>query len=594
MFEFYLKYGEKEGLEDHYQSSNPFYEHKSFKKFNYNFEDFHMIALSHQDEDKFVYQDDDVFIAIKGYVFFRYEFKELGLEALSPKRLLNLIKSETDFYKKIKGNFNIIYYKKTSGTLRVYNDHFALLPLYYSKINNALYLTNNLNHYKYIGLPVNPVVLLEQLVFDYPISNDTILRGVKCMKSGDFIEAKGEEQSVKNHSRLSELVFQEDLHRFDVHEFSDILNFGTSQKASLTDDRRVELDGGISSRVLVSSFLKKNLPFSAYSSGKAGGEETKIPYALSKEVGFEYHAVYQDEEYDKNLGQNIIQSLFHSDGQLGIDGAKHVFESSLLSKEVKYTYTADTIRELLLPIDFNNDLINKNYISVIYDKQEFNMNLLISNLGVLPIINQALIDNNQIPFFEKVQEKKIEIAGKGIGEEGFLFYIYDILKLIFKRTVGVKMHSQRFYLEQIPLFFDLDILQYLIRSQFNALYKEGLKEGIWKKAKPYQILAQILHMNENDLNKSACDQGFIPYNLLNVLKRPIVKSQLVKGGNPFVRKSDLKEAESFFEIVKGLELSSSKYFKVEAIQEYLENYKASTANKAINKSIESYLWINVL
>jgi asparagine synthetase B (glutamine-hydrolysing) len=596
MFEFYLKYGSTESIVDHYNADNPFYEDKEYEKSVFHLDEFQMIALSHGQKDQYVFENEEVFLAIQGYVFFRHDFMGISSQKLSPERVYNLIKSDKEYFKKIKGNFTVIFYNKANKQLKVVTDHFALFPTYYGKINDEIYVTSNLNHFKFFSLPVDTVVVLEQLLFGFPILKETIYRGVKMMPSGSLMEMKEEEHSIKNLARLSELVFKEDLHRFDLQDFLNILNFSVSQKASLADNHAIKLTGDLDSRVMLSAFNKKNISAKSYSFGQAGSLETKIPFAISKETGIDYKAFYLEDDYNNEFSKNAFDTIYFSDGTLGAEAVKYYYEAKVLSSESKFLFKGEMGKEFFLPLPMDNELMNDDYIRLIYNKEDFNLNQLFEEKGISSYVNQALVDNNMIIFYDKVQEKKKEVVGKKLGEEGFLFYIYDLLKLIFRRSYGNQYHSQRFHMHNIPVFFDIDVVQYLVRSQHNANYRDGLKADAWKQVKPYQLYAQIFQHNDADLNRVMVDQGFIPQNLLNIFKRPIVKNQIVKSKkakeevDPVLKKS----ASYFYKTLNDFELVNSKFFNQDAIKTYLEEYQADHYRKDINKVISLYTWLDVL
>ena len=151
-------------------------------------------------------------------------------------------------------------------------------------------------------------------------------------------------------------------------------------------------------------------------------------------------------------------------------------------------------------------------------------------------------------------------------------------------------------MHNIPVFFDIDVVQYLVRSQHNANYRDGLKADAWKQVKPYQLYAQIFQHNDADLNRVMVDQGFIPQNLLNILKRPIVKNQIVKNKKAREQVDPLLKisASYFYKTLNDFELVNSKFFNQDAIKTYLEEYQADHYRKDINKVISLYTWLDVL
>ena len=596
MFEFYLKYGNENQIVDHYNVDNPFYEGKKFIKTAFKYESLQIITLSHQAKESFTYENEEALIIVQGKVFFRQDFLGLSTESIPPEKLYNLMKSDKDYYRKIKGNFSIILYNKQSTLLKVITDQFALLPLYYGKINDEIYISNNLNHFKYFSLPIDSVVLLEQLVFGYPIAKESIYKGVKQVPEGTLLEMKGDAFSIKSLARLSELIFKEDLHRFDLQEFLNLFNTAVSQKASVAENKILHVRDDIHSRLVHSSFLRKNINARFMSFGKAGASNTAIPQAVAKQTNQEHQTIYLDENFEKQIPKLTFESIFFSDGQSGAEEVDHLYSTSNISNESSILFSSDMAKELLLPLTKINDLMHDDYIKIIYEKGEYNLNQIFEDRGISKFVSQELIDNNMILFFDKMQEKKKEVQGKKLGEEGFLYYLYDLFKIVFKRNYGTRFHSNRFYASTLPVFFDIDVMQYLIRSHHNEVYRNGLDEDAWKMVKPLQLYAQIFQLNEPSLNKVSVDKGYIPLNLLNVFKRPLIKNQLVKNSklSSYNPPKEQEWAVHFYTYLQEFDLSDSKYFKVDAIIEYIENYKPANYSKEVNNVINTYTWLSVL
>jgi len=596
LFDIIIKIGNNTAFKDPYKN-NVFYKDKKYEVFTKQVDSLNLIGLYRGNSDNCIFENNKTLILILGSVFFKKEFSKNTTKSLSPEKIYKLSENKSDFLEKIKGDFTIIIYNKEKRALKVINDHFALRPFYYGKLNGDLIIANNLNHYKSYNPSINEVCLLEKILFTYPINDETFFQNILFLNGGEILTCRNKNFSISKYFDLEDFVFNVKNKKFDHKKFTEIFNSSVLQKASLSKNIVASLTGGFDGRAVISTLLKENLNFSTYSFGRENGENTFIPQKIKKYLGINYEPIYLNDQYEKCYTIFAKEAIYFSDGLSFHERANYTYAFHELSKKTNHVITGLIAGEILRPIHLHTDYMNELYYRIFYLNEEFDINQYLKDAGLYSFIKNDFIERNKKKLKNIIERKHKDILNNKKKNNGFLYYYYDLINLGFRRFYGSEMHLERFYATTLTPFFDYDILSYILNTNYNTLFKNAFKDNPIYRWKGQKIYAEVYRNNFPELGKIAVDRGYRPEYLLNIFKRFLI---------PFIffkRKKKIKNSPSEFDSPKwsGIffnELQQQKFpttslfINTDEVMKYIKNYNSENYNKNFNRLLGLLYWIS--
>lgn len=593
----FVKVGKNEFL-DPYKEGHPFYADKKFKEVSFGDGHINFVGLHRYDDKRSHFENEKFFIAVIGEVYYKYQYAGSNEYNLSAEELFIEFKENPEWLNKVKGNFTIFIYDKDRKHLKVVNDQFALRPMYYTRLNGEVIISNNLNNFKSFSKSINEVVLLEQILFNYSLDNQTILTGVKYLDAGQIMDIRESKIDLSKYFRLSEIVFHGENEKFNIGKFQQLFNFSVLQKTGNKAPALTTLTGGLDGRSIVSTLMKEKRAFSSYSFGKKGGENTSIPLNISQKLNFKHKAIYLENDFEKEYAKYALEAIYFSDGLSLFEKSIFPFVMNQLSTISTKTLSGAIGGELLRPITEPHSFINNAYYDIIFKGNDIDFFTYFEEMGLLDYIEMAVIDNNKQELFERVNLKRKEMRGKKKEENGYLYALYDFIRLGFRRYYGSELHMERFYTENLLPFFDYDVLHYLLRSDYRTIHKDTFKKNIRKQWKSHRTYAQLFQLNCPELGKIEVDRGFFPEHVLHPLKQwnipfKIRKNKEVKKEAPPEITSDVW-SDILYKRLLEMDLKTSNLFNIEAIRTKMKEGSVEGYNQSFNHLLGIYTWIHLV
>ena len=196
-----------------------------------------------------------------------------------------------------KGNFYAIEVAKEY--ISVKSSSFSLLPIFYDKenkyIGSSIFYLSELfvsNEYTY-----NKKWELNQLLFNYQFSDDTIFKEVRLLSSFTTITIKNNHLyfnktvQIPDYINISPLPWKKSLSNIS-ELFIEIASKYIPDKNSA-----ISFTGGFDGRTLVSIAKFYNKEFSTYSYGLNSSDDVLIPFQNSKSLKIPYQLLLLDEPF---------------------------------------------------------------------------------------------------------------------------------------------------------------------------------------------------------------------------------------------------------------------------------------------------------
>jgi len=602
LIDFILKYGPKLELDD-LDLFKKIIINKKLESRKLRYEKFEISFKRFQDENEFDYYDSgESLVFIYGRVFPRFNSKFSDKAKITAEDISSITSNEI-IYKEFKGNFLIIKFHKRISKLEILTDQLGLLPIYYGIAKETLIVSSNLSLMKKFFSNINERVILEKLLFNYPITDETFFDGVKFLTGRKILSFnKSHNLKIIDLFSLENFIFNDRYRDFDQDEFIEIFNDSVLKRYnSISGIPYVSLTGGFDGRSIVSTLLKYNLDFKSYSFGKFGGENTQVPLSIAKKINIDYKPIYLEDDYLEKYSRFALSTVLASDGLSDFERANYQFAFNCLDDDTANAILTGLVGgEIFAPIKIGegNDAVSWNYYNLILNNNyvQKDQKIQLSN----KIENYLDIDTSL--FLKEINEiihLRREKLNKYYNEPfNYLKYFYDLIKFGFPRFYGAEIHTTRFLKSNLPPMYDLDILKYLLETKHKKNYKLAFQnENPILRLNNRKLQALIINKNYPPLARIPVDRSFSPHDLLHKYKLPIVAFKYLSrrkkvNNSPKEFTSDIWSNELYKDLLAG-NFKTSDLVNYNLLKKnYLNNYSSARYSKNINKIISLDLFLN--
>lgn len=598
MFEVFGKLGGTAPLSDPF-CDHPFYRGRAFTSTEVTHAGLHLFGLSYdgRQQQAAIHDGDAHLIVVVGKIYERLDVGDGRGRELTARDVSAACRNGADIYRRAKGDFTLLIFEKASQELRIINDHFALRPFYYGALDGVFYFGNNLNHFKALSLPINQIAVLEKILFTYPLDDSTYFKGVSCLGCGEEIRTNGNTVHQTRWFDPAALVFNDQREPFSVDRFTQIFNRSVLQRADATPRIVASLTGGFDGRAVVSALLKHNRHFFSYSFGKKGGENTEIPARIAHRLGFEHNAIYLDQDFEEHFFDYACEALYFSDGMSFISRANYPYALSHVANRTNTVLTGLIAGEILRPIHLRTDYMNEAYYRLLYGDEPASVWHWLRECGYDRLVEADFVEQNLPRLRGRIEAKRQELQRYRSADDGFLFYLYDLIGLGFRRYYGTEMHLERQYVHNTSPFYDFDVLNYLLRTDYKFIFKNAFKGHPLFRWKGQQIYAEIYRRNCAALGQIPVDRGYRPDHLTSPLRRLAIpflyhrrKKRLRRSPPEFTEE---KWAALFYRRLDSTTLPNSPVFDGPALRAAVVGGQVGTYDEKFNRLFSLYCWLEM-
>ncbi|MGK9477951.1 hypothetical protein ACSSV9_14165 [Melioribacter sp. OK-6-Me] len=552
-------------------------------------------SFSYQNE-RDTAEDENTFIGIYGSIYHPIHAIDKGqIDAPYLLEHLELLKNPT---KNLRGNYAILFYDKVNSKLSVINDPLGLKPVYYGTIGKIPYISSSLYFYKQFNLTINESGLLEKLIFDYNISNSTVFYGISSLDNGAILKLKNNTFEVKKYFSLFDFALRDDQRKFSLDELANIFNRVFLSRVWNQNQILISLTGGNDGRAVVSAASKFNIKFDTYSFGQKNGENTLIPEKIAQNLNFRHFSIYLHDQFENNYYQNALDTINLSDGNLIFEqqSTLYCFQHLPVSDYGNKVYTGLLAGEILGPIHLKHDYFNEDYFNIVYQNKNFDLDFFQKKSDFASLVEDKFIKKNYEKIYQSIKARRKFISTIKSSSKPHLYYYLDLIELGFRRFYGSQMHLIRYQAENIPVFYDLDILDYLLNTNFNFIFRNSFKSILyrWRGRFPQSY---ITLKNNPQLAALPLDRGYKPEQLLHPLKRYLIF--LAYYRRKFITKKKHPDFDSprwcknLLNVNFKDNLKLSPFFNIDNFKQYIIELNQNENHYSLekNKILSNYLFI---
>lgn len=597
MFDFLISCVNKdEGLEIEY--TNDYLNKENCIQKIYNDYNIRINTVTRLGDNNDYFEDENLIIMLYGKVFYRFNKEVNNYPRVQVSEFADFFPDNfKDMIKIFKGNFAVILYVKSSKEVIVIIDQLCILPIYLYHQGNSFVLSSNLNQFKKMNLGYNYSVILEKVLFEYPIGVRSYINNVNTLEQGNIYHISNYKVTKTNYSCLDNILFSKFYQQFKFKEFLDIFNQSVLVRATQTENNITTLTGGFDGRSVVSTLVKYGYPLSSFSFGKHGGENTSIPLLVQNQTGIDYKPYYLEKEYEEKYIRFADEVIYWSDGNSIFERANYLYVDSKVCKLNTQIITSLLGGEILSPVSIVADVVNNNYIDIIYNCQSYDLDVLLKDMGVYQYFNSEIINSSKNELVESIEQRRKSVQEKRLKPYGYLYYYYDLLTGGFKQFFGSQIHTERGYLDNLTPMFDLDIISYLLGSNQKRRFKYPFNKTLFTKRNNRLLQSKIIHANSSDLSRIVVDRGFSPHDMLSPIRRIHVALSFLKrrrrvANSPKEFTSDIWSMIFYEFLLNKIQTDDNEIWNNREIKKHLSTYNPNCYNKNFNRFLSTYLWVN--
>jgi asparagine synthase (glutamine-hydrolysing) len=385
-----------------------------------------------------------------GYDKIRQKFKQSGYqfqtqtdsEIIIP--LYQKFGTSASFFEELNGEFCAIIYDKLNQKVIAFRDRFGIKPLYYYKTENNIYFSSEQKSFLAINkMEWDSTSLNSVLTMQYHSSDSTLLKNVKQVQSGSFLEIDLKTMEIKEN-QYWDINFQPDetLSFEDSKELlRSALSSAVSDRINVDRKKGITLSGGIDSSVIWAlANQQSDKPLDAFTiSFENGGNYDEC--IIAEEMCKMYNGNFNPIKVTENdMLANIENATYHSE-EVSINShlpAKYLLFKEMHKQNLKVSLSGEGADELFLgyphfKLDLNNSMSNVEqnaYLSGLQtpDIESLSIDLIKKELGFVP------------KFLEAKYSMGLKLQNEVLKSE-YIDNMYDPIKDILKPLNIPKMDN---------------------------------------------------------------------------------------------------------------------------------------------------------
>ena len=442
------------------------------------------------------------------------------------------------------GHYYFILFNKTTGTIYLGNSLFSILQVYYTETNNCLKISNDSFSLQNEGesIKYNKRFLLENILFNYPLFNQSCIEGVNLLPANHFMQIQKGKATNHQHTDIVNFFSASPTPwRKALNTISDLF-IESSEKYFSEEKYASALTGGFDGRTLAACGLYKKRRFMTYSFGSEESADVKIAESLSTKTGIEFIEIDLDGNYLNNHSLNTgIDFINGSSGTASFARAHYLYATKILSEKTNYLVTGNFGSEVLRAEHNTGVTISQNLHGLFTAK---NYGSAISLLETSPECDWI----NKQEFKHEWQSLKEELKTLPCFDYKYKlltknqqFYIV-VFEEVFRKYFGAEMVNQFKYFSNRTPFLDNDFLKGILGTGLAGVHSDFFTNNPLKRFKGQILYAHIINKTWPDFGREMTDKGYRPEDLINLFGKlkiagsflsKRIKRKMKSEGDPF-------------------------------------------------------------
>lgn len=418
------------------------------------------------------------------------------------------------FTEHITGWYNLVLYDKKSGITLLVNDRLGYLPLYYFETDHYFLFASKLDallgHKLSPNIDFDNVTIAEHLLFNYPLSDATFIKGVRTLSNAVKIEFKDNCIHKETYWTFSDLIstdqkgggegfelFDEGL-RDSIHKIIDTT--GRSLNMSLT--------GGWDSRVVLSYLLPEKKDFlNLYSFGAKTSDDIQAPIQISEKENLNFTPYVLHDHYIQNhFFRNAEDTISLSGGLRNLKRAHYLYTIKKISKNSPHLLSGIFGDEVFKMAEASGGaVISKNTVALL--ESDFDIPATMNSLKESVIFDMLHDDKS---YLLNVLEKRLLELKESFDKYNSITEKYYAFRfeVNLRKYFGHEVSSYNDFVQCTSPFIDIDFLEKFVQTEYFNVQQEFNSNSLFLKRKSSMLYHDIIQKNYAPLLKYPSSRGY--------------------------------------------------------------------------------------
>lgn len=347
-----------------------------------------------------------------------------------------------DKLRQMKGFFYIIQVQPHNGLVKIYSSLFNILPVYYFTAADQYYVSSGIEPIRQScpsRFTINKKFLVEKLLFNYALFNDTVIKDIHLLASNCYLEL-GDGLEVKKHTNISDYFVSSPIPwKKSIGEISDLYlemvrDYFPDEFFYLT------LTGGFDGRTNLAAALKYRKDFSTFSYGGADTSDILIPRRISDKIGIPYEPFLLDDRYAREeFLPNAIDLVERTDANAGISRAHYLYVARQLGQTVKYILTGNFGSELMRAVHISGVMTSSQLFNIFFKADHKELEQSIVNDSYLRFLDPQNFKHQLKELIEEIVQYRKNFQPYFTLNQNFYVYMFEE---VFRKYFGPEIITQ--------------------------------------------------------------------------------------------------------------------------------------------------------
>ncbi|GEM_PF-1504717 len=422
------------------------------------------------------------------------------------------------FAELIKGTFVLVIYDKVNKSLFALSGKSGLLKLYYHFSNESLLLSTTLDtitKHPDFKAELNPIALIEQLKFGYPLGNQTLIKDILTLDNHSFLTydiktaklAITEYYSFADKLRESGTLSWSETYRQTPVIFNSILD----QYLQGGEPLNSALTGGFDSRTILSSTIKNKDRIQYFSYGAAeNSDDVRIPQTIAGKLSLNYRWIRLGKEFLADYDYYANQLLYFSDGCGNLKRCNQMYSQAILSQHSGLCITGCMGSELLRPNNMMSTNILPEMAKLIY-RDNLSRETVSEVMATCPEMLQPEMYASYKD--EAIQHVFDNLKSVMLFDKAYLNLYHFTIRYSLWKFFGQEFHASRIYSILLSPYIDDDFVEFILKTPVPSLNKHAFRRNASDLRKGQLFYTPILKQNLPELMHMETGRGYSPAQL---------------------------------------------------------------------------------
>ena len=395
----------------------------------------------------------------------------------------------------------------------ILNGYFNLLPIYIYQYADDLFISSKISLLKNSAthlLNINKKYILQQNLFNYGFSNETIYNEIKLLNSNSYISFNGKISIHKSDPVEKSFVAKPKLLN---ESLNDLINlFIEINNKIINNNYFISFTSGFDGRTLVALAKSLNKEFITYSFGTDENEDLTLPREQAALLGIDFLPIRLDNDEYLNkfweLGCDIITESGAATNFLQVHWP---YSASLLSKKANNLVSGLFGSELFRAAHVTGQFTSPALVEYFKNIESDSWIDKIKNSDSLKFLNLNNFKHELEELIDELNDYRKLVLHLNPNQR-FYKYIFDE---VFRKFFVIQLiKPQLKYVNIITPYFNLDFVNELLKTEFAGVNNDFFTHNPVKRFKGQLFYAELIKRTWPELLYLKTGKGYKPIDLL--------------------------------------------------------------------------------